>query len=180
MIWLSRLDFPGFQSTLPHGERRIAHYLASGLLSISIHAPARGATLYIDLVFGEEVISIHAPARGATRQTRPRPVRPAGFQSTLPHGERRQKFHIFLDYGILFIQYIQIKAFFISFKPFFHPISYILSVRVPPAFHVSLWFAPAKSSMSLPPRKKTWHQNALPWSGSCFPNDKIAGYLRFH
>lgn len=102
------------------------------------------------------------------------------FQSTLPHGERPKNSIFFSDYGILFIQYIQIKTFFISFKPFFHPISYILSVRVPPAFHVSLWFAPAKSSMSLPPRKKTWHQNAQPWSGSCFPNDKSAGYLRFH
>ncbi len=147
-----------FQSTLPHGERLLFGHTLLSASMISIHAPARGAT-----------VSGSAKLSGNTV-----------FQSTLPHGERRQKFHIFLDYGILFIQYIQIKAFFISFKPFFHPISYILSVRVPPAFHVSLWFAPAKSSMSLPPRKKTWHQNALPWSGSCFPNDKIAGYLRFH
>ena len=157
-------------------------------------------------MFNEELIqgaiSIHAPARGATllkRRTsmskRFQSTLPHGerrspgssssskiwiFQSTLPHGERPKNSIFFSDYGILFIQYIQIKTFFISFKPFFHPISYILSVRVPPAFHVSLWFAPAKSSMSLPPRKKTWHQNAQPWSGSCFPNDKSAGYLRFH
>ena len=35
---------------------------------ISIHAPARGATVIVRGCFGEVCISIHAPARGATRQ----------------------------------------------------------------------------------------------------------------
>ena len=38
------------------------------VLDISIHAPARGATLFLDNVFGFFAISIHAPARGATKR----------------------------------------------------------------------------------------------------------------
>ncbi len=54
-----------FQSTLPHGERPVLVLLMLQLL-ISIHAPARGATLP-DLVCRTLfTISIHAPARGAT------------------------------------------------------------------------------------------------------------------
>ena len=33
---------------------------------VSIHAPARGATAYLDGVEEPRVVSIHAPARGAT------------------------------------------------------------------------------------------------------------------
>ena len=36
--------------------------------SISIHAPARGATLFRNVMQLETQISIHAPARGATKQ----------------------------------------------------------------------------------------------------------------
>ena len=55
-----------FQSTLPHGERRWAFYDYKARKLISIHAPARGATIapIISLYLVE--ISIHAPARGAT------------------------------------------------------------------------------------------------------------------
>ncbi len=35
--------------------------------SVSIHAPARGATLYVCGVLGYRMVSIHAPARGATK-----------------------------------------------------------------------------------------------------------------
>ena len=69
-----------FQSTLPRGERR---YLNPRIVvngTISIHAPARGATLQCSALFHPArgatvrrfrfrrffVISIHAPARGAT------------------------------------------------------------------------------------------------------------------
>ena len=79
----------GFQSTLPRGERPVAiarYTLAvdnfnprsregsdvdmtskqSQIYKISIHAPARGATI-ITLVCKNTIdISIHAPARGAT------------------------------------------------------------------------------------------------------------------
>ena len=77
-----------FQSTLPRGERQNAFSKIARCLTISIHAPARGATFSISpfdvaakfqstLPRGERrcstiipgkhtVISIHAPARGAT------------------------------------------------------------------------------------------------------------------
>ncbi len=78
-----------FQSTLPHGERRVDSVCMSVTAAISIHAPARGATLCCpycaDFIWdfnprsrtGSDVsralrscnfnpISIHAPARGAT------------------------------------------------------------------------------------------------------------------
>ncbi|KUK64150.1 MAG: Uncharacterized protein XD84_1684 [Desulfotomaculum sp. 46_80] len=56
--------------------------------SVSIHAPARGATLLaVPCQFGA-LVSIHAPARGATHWQRS--LRLTGlFQSTHPHGVRR-------------------------------------------------------------------------------------------
>ena len=78
-----------FQFTLPRGERLPADDSLPRLESfnsrsregsdsacmpapeapilVSIHAPARGATVPPLLAFGFEVVSIHAPARGATR-----------------------------------------------------------------------------------------------------------------
>ena len=80
---------------------------------ISIHAPARGATQHDINAAGYTEISIHAPARGATiffavLQTNSFNFNPRSrtgsdhfdiltppacrrFQSTLPHGERRQQ-----------------------------------------------------------------------------------------
>ncbi len=43
-----------------------------GAGEVSIHAPARGATLFGDGGGLAELVSIHAPARGATRRRRPR------------------------------------------------------------------------------------------------------------
>ena len=62
-----QIDFKTvFQSTLPRGERRYCRPRRYLLRSISIHAPARGAT-YLDDATKEQIeISIHAPARGAT------------------------------------------------------------------------------------------------------------------
>ena len=55
-----------FQSTRPRGARRLDRARASFRVLVSIHAPARGATVDID-VFGNNIyVSIHAPARGAT------------------------------------------------------------------------------------------------------------------
>ena len=98
-----------FQSTLPRGERRRRGGAPSWSRDISIHAPARGATIWL-LIFRPTVlyfnprsregsdpvaprrkcsssISIHAPARGATREII-KLLKAAGFQSTLPRGER--------------------------------------------------------------------------------------------
>ncbi len=121
-----------FQSTLPRGERLpkpfktvlMFHFnprsregsdwretILPPLFSISIHAPARGATtirrtsttphiFQSTLPRGERhdrlpdgclvrMISIHAPARGATPALYMLPESPE-FQSTLPRGERLQ------------------------------------------------------------------------------------------
>ena len=58
-----------FQSTLPRGERLKATGNFEQLWDISIHAPARGATLPAHRPFLFVLISIHAPARGATKIT---------------------------------------------------------------------------------------------------------------
>ena len=98
----------GFQSTLPRGERHIhihccnIHYYFNPRsregsdfsklinfvnLSISIHAPARGATEKRTALENTLHISIHAPARGATAFCAPHHGL-IKFQSTLPRGER--------------------------------------------------------------------------------------------
>ena len=60
------------------------------LRRVSIHAPARGATVSLPLSAVPLKVSIHAPARGATSGTR----RFDGmflFRSTPPRGERRKR-----------------------------------------------------------------------------------------
>ena len=56
-------------------------------LTISIHAPARGATATCIIPYGAKDISIHAPARGATGKTLCYLIYQI-FQSTLPREER--------------------------------------------------------------------------------------------
>ena len=97
-----------FQSTRPHGAR---HGLSdAGLIvdEVSIHAPARGATvlatgqftinefqstrphgarLLLLVADALTLVSIHAPARGATLSA-PAIDASSGFQSTRPHGAR--------------------------------------------------------------------------------------------
>ena len=89
-------------------DAHIPHKIHS--IAISIHAPARGATVPDHKDDFSDAISIHAPARGATRGSKsgfsgssnfnprsrtgsdirqPMPGFERGrFQSTLPHGER--------------------------------------------------------------------------------------------
>ena len=55
-----------FQSTLPRGERHSPILFDTDGLEISIHAPARGATILKRNNEKRKLISIHAPARGAT------------------------------------------------------------------------------------------------------------------
>ena len=123
---------PWFQSTRPHGARHWgwrgsrcsgrfnprartgrddAIYEALRICNVSIHAPARGATLLallershilgfnprartgrdIGLAAGcrRTGVSIHAPARGATRWHASFTCHCGVFQSTRPHGARR-------------------------------------------------------------------------------------------
>ena len=59
------------------------------LFIISIHAPARGATVISSAIFSTpSLISIHAPARGATLYHCHNTLLYDVFQSTLPRGER--------------------------------------------------------------------------------------------
>ncbi len=55
-----------FQSTPPRGGRRPHTSRNSSPQGVSIHAPARGATLFDKAEELPEGVSIHAPARGAT------------------------------------------------------------------------------------------------------------------
>ena len=77
----------GFQSTLPRGERPCRILCCVYSISISIHAPARGATIVFEESVACDNISIHAPARGATLLNNTHFVS-SSFQSTLPRGER--------------------------------------------------------------------------------------------
>ena len=99
-----------FQSTPPREGRPLEPASKPRAAHVSIHAPARGATLAARQRSSElAVVSIHAPARGATRRWRisdvldacfnPRPARGATrcarasdrqmlFQSTPPRGGR--------------------------------------------------------------------------------------------
>ena len=54
---------------------------------VSIHAPARGATVGTALALGLDKVSIHAPARGATLRDYAAEVQ-AWFQFTRPRGAR--------------------------------------------------------------------------------------------
>ena len=79
-----------FQSTPPRGGRRLRPCPQTSSFSISIHAPARGAT---DQGRGRaglpQDISIHAPARGATLESVFK-LSLIIFQSTPPRGGRRR------------------------------------------------------------------------------------------
>ena len=68
-------------------DHEVTYY--DGITKISIHAPARGATLIQAELQQSSGISIHAPARGATIE-QCHEVMSRIFQSTLPRGERLQ------------------------------------------------------------------------------------------
>ena len=101
-----------FQSTLPRGERLRLSVSFAPEREVSIHAPTRGATYYINREKLNRGVSIHAPTRGATAAgfrvnvlfcvSIHAPTRGAttaaaartmtwAFQSTLPRGERRRR-----------------------------------------------------------------------------------------
>ena len=55
-----------FQSTLPRRERQKVYTFKQRMFDISIHAPAKGATIDLTKTNDWISISIHAPAKGAT------------------------------------------------------------------------------------------------------------------
>ena len=77
-----------FQSTLPHGERPNTSQQPFWIYTVSIHAPAWGATGVAVSVMIASFVSIHAPAWGATDIAVIITLEFGQFQSTLPHGER--------------------------------------------------------------------------------------------
>ena len=60
------VSFVPFQSTLPRRERQGRLRRPAYPATISIHAPAKGATIMALIGSGVIKISIHAPAKGAT------------------------------------------------------------------------------------------------------------------
>ena len=82
------IGFEGFNPRAREGRDRgeLFHELLGG---VSIHAPARGATMTWRLrEVVTEGVSIHAPARGATNRQSQNQCRQK-FQSTRPRGARR-------------------------------------------------------------------------------------------
>ena len=90
---LTMQQFPAIFSISIHAPARgatIKPISSISSLSISIHAPARGATISRPGILRSQHISIHAPARGATKIPGHKDGCPV-FQSTLPRGERQDK-----------------------------------------------------------------------------------------
>ena len=79
-----------FQFTRPQGARPDADCLERFSLEVSIHAPARGATLPPSPGDRCRGVSIHAPARGATLKTAA-PSAAFVFQFTRPQGARHAR-----------------------------------------------------------------------------------------
>ena len=87
---VSALEAMIFQSTLPRGERPRPGPRACRLSHFNPRS-REGSDLEISIWVNSASISIHAPARGATRATSEQP-RWYTFQSTLPRGERPYRF----------------------------------------------------------------------------------------
>ena len=83
-----RLCFMLFQSTLPRGERHGSGHKYVGVSSISIHAPARGATLSLPEVFRPHRHFNPRSREGSDVTGAERSSPGTEFQSTLPRGER--------------------------------------------------------------------------------------------
>ena len=79
-------DAPDFNPRSREGSDE-AKRISSTPKFISIHAPAKGATLNSYDMEVEKAISIHAPAKGATSKALVNPSQHL-FQSTLPRRER--------------------------------------------------------------------------------------------
>ena len=82
-----------FQSTHPRGVRLHAPDGRDGFFSVSIHAPAWGATANISQAESVCRVSIHAPAWGATGAGNIIINNDEVFQSTHPRGVRHLRLH---------------------------------------------------------------------------------------
>ena len=77
-----------FQCPLPRRTRHGRAFQVVEQLPVSIHAPARGATVALDHRQLGGLVSIHAPARGATAGGMSSALGFTSFQSTRPRGAR--------------------------------------------------------------------------------------------
>ena len=90
-----------FQSTLPRRERLIQRCLADPLFIFQSTLPRRERLRRTQPLYVLNAISIHAPAKGATLTTRVM-VGPEKFQSTLPRRERRSNLEGIRFYSVYF------------------------------------------------------------------------------
>ena len=77
-----------FQSTLPRGERRPSPALPPTATRFQSTLPRGERRQVYEEAHSQKTISIHAPAWGATKEKKIK-FRRKKFQSTLPRGERR-------------------------------------------------------------------------------------------
>ena len=89
-----------FQSTLPRGERRAVAFLPSLLTAISIHAPARGATVPMSWQVRQTDYFNPRSREGSDYASAYNLDRMIPFQSTLPRGERRIRELNFVNIGL--------------------------------------------------------------------------------
>jgi len=78
----------------PRGARHDIDVLGSALPTVSIHAPAGGATSTTSTAANIKPVSIHAPAGGATSSVTHVEVPDIPFQSTRPRGARLRYFSL--------------------------------------------------------------------------------------
>ena len=86
--WFVLLDYRLFQSTPPRGGRPHVRGGAAGVVSVSIHAPARGATLGCDLSHNAPECFNPRPRAGGDDFEKFVPHHIIPFQSTPPRGGR--------------------------------------------------------------------------------------------
>ena len=122
--------------------------------SVSIHAPARGATRPSAVPMLVSRVSIHAPARGATKLNT-RSIGTSGFQSTHPHGVRLCNPNVsknFLPFQSTHPHGVRLAAFKLSF------VWYWVSIHAPARgatrFSQIHWLVP-KVSIHAPARGAT-------------------------
>ena len=87
--WERVLMLNKFQSTLPRRERLFVNSYRYRILQFQSTLPRRERPRLFLLPKTRRAISIHAPAKGATLHLIRRMQRPCRFQSTLPRRERR-------------------------------------------------------------------------------------------
>ena len=98
---LTRIKYGGFNPRPRTGGDPLSLHRRRLKDFVSIHAPARGATISSSPWWPLILVSIHAPARGATLIAG-RSRAPAMFQSTPPHGGRH-------GYKCLILQYLEVS-----------------------------------------------------------------------